>query len=380
MVIFLRAWTLRLASWACYVLPVRERVVLASNTSAELRGNLRYLHDEIVSRGNAPPVKLLLRASRGGLLGKLSSLWAGVVAEYYLATSSVFIVDDYYFPIYVAKRKRGTTVIQTWHASGAFKKVGYSVVGKGFGASEALVRRVDIHSNYDHCLIASATALPHYMEAFRQPAERFVSLGIPRNDLFGDLTAAGAAAGALYDDYALPRQKRVILYAPTFRGSSTHSAEYDDYLDLNLMCDRLSDTYIVLLRLHPAVAEETPVDPELEGFVFDVSDHPEMNELLLISDVLVTDYSSTIFDYSLLERPMVFFAPDLDQYESERGFYFDYLAGVPGPVCLTSEEVAGVIEASDWDVERVREFRRQSFDVADGRASARVVEELVLGR
>ena len=331
MLIFLRTWTLRLASWACYILPVRDRVVLASNSSTELQGNLRYIRDELASRPDAPPVELLLRQSQGGLLGKLSALWAGILAEYYLSTSSVFIVDDYYFPVYVAKRKRGTTVIQTWHASGAFKKVGYSVVGKSFGASEALVRRVDIHSNYDHCLIASQKALPHYMEAFGQPAERFVSLGIPRTDLFFDPERAGEVTSALYDRYGLPRDKRVIIYAPTFRGTSTHAAEYHDYLDLKAMRERLGDTYIVLLRLHPAVAASAPSDPALAGFAYDVSGYGDVNELLLISDVLVTDYSSVIFDFALLKRPMVFFAPDLERYEAERGFYFDYRTGVPGP-------------------------------------------------
>jgi CDP-ribitol ribitolphosphotransferase len=97
----------------------------------------------------------------------------------------VFIVDDYFFPIYVIEPRRGTTIIQTWHACGAFKKVGYSVLDKSFGVDEALASRVRIHSNYDVCLVASHAAAPHYAEAFRQPLERFVSrLGIPRTDVF----------------------------------------------------------------------------------------------------------------------------------------------------------------------------------------------------
>ena len=86
--------------------------------------------------------------------------WHAVVAGYYLATSRVFIVDDYFFPIYVIRKRPGTTIVQTWHACGAFKKVGYSVLDKSFGVDDALASRVRIHSNYDVCLVASQVAAP----------------------------------------------------------------------------------------------------------------------------------------------------------------------------------------------------------------------------
>ncbi len=144
------------------------------------------------ARASESQTVLLLSDTRPGLLGKASTLLKAIVAEYYLATSRVFIVDDYFFPIYVITPKPGTTIIQTWHASGAFKKIGYSVLDKSFGASEELVRHVRIHSNYDHILIGSKSAIPAYSEAFGQPAEKFVTeLGIPRTDLFFDTERDG---------------------------------------------------------------------------------------------------------------------------------------------------------------------------------------------
>ena len=143
------------------LLPLRRRVVLATAHSPRLGGNL------IAHR----PVS--------GARGRLLAGWRAVVAAYYLATSCVFIVDDYFFPIYVVKPRAGTTIIQTWHACGAFKKVGYSVLDKTFGVDEELASRVRIHSNYDVCLVASQAAAAYYAEAFRQPLDRFVSrLGI----------------------------------------------------------------------------------------------------------------------------------------------------------------------------------------------------------
>jgi CDP-ribitol ribitolphosphotransferase len=100
-----------------------------------------------------------------------------------------------HFPIYVIRPRHGTTIIQTWHACGAFKKVGYSVLDKSFGVDEALARRVRIHSNYDVCLVACQAAAPHYAEAFRQPLEKFVSrLGIPRTDVFFEEWSPGRDA------------------------------------------------------------------------------------------------------------------------------------------------------------------------------------------
>lgn len=374
-----RIWILRAASLLFSLLPLRNKVVFASTHARSLGGNMKCIYDELVAR-DCNVRLVFLDGDRGvGFGGKLKTLWKGVLGEYHIATARVFIVDDYYFPLYVASPKPQTAIIQTWHACGAFKKVGYSVLDKSFGASDELVRRVRIHSNYTACLVASHNAVPAYSEAFGQPAERFVpEVGIPRTDIFFDEARKAAAEGAVRQRYELPEDKRVILYAPTFRGDSRHEAAYHDDLDLGLLADRLRDDYVLLLRLHPFVASQAAIPSAARGFAIDASDYPDINDLMLVSDVLLTDYSSAIYEFSLLERPMVFFAPDYEAYEAERGFYFDYATGVPGPLFTTSAQVADFLAAGDFDMERVRAFRAESFDAADGHSSARVVDQLVL--
>ena len=134
---------------------------------------------------------------------------------------------------------------------------------------------------------------------------------------------------------------------------------------------------MLLVRLHPFIRDALVIDRELDGFLTDVSDHPDINELLHVADVLVTDYSSVIYEFALLGRPMVFYAPDLDAYEGERGFYFDYRTGVPGPVVETSEALAAALRDPHPDVARVEAFARANFDVADGHATARAIERLI---
>jgi teichoic acid ribitol-phosphate primase len=378
-IVFARTWVLRIAFALCRLLPVADRVVLASSHASRLSGNLAFIRAELERRGLADRTVVLTLPARRGVLGTLGAAFGDITAEYYLATSRVFIVDDYFFPIYVIAPRLETTILQTWHASGAFKKIGYSVLDKSFGASDALVSQVKIHSNYDAILLGSQRAVPAYAEAFGQPAERFVTdIGIPRTDLFFDAEKTAAIATAVHAKYKLPEGKRVILYAPTFRGDSKHAAAYHDDLDLALMRARCGDDWVLLLRLHPFVASEGVITPELAGFAIDASDHPDINELMLASDLLVTDYSSAIFEFALLERPMVFFAPDHERYEAERGFYFDYATGVPGPIFTTTEQVADYVAAGSFDTARVHAFRESSFEIADGHATERFVDRLVL--
>jgi teichoic acid ribitol-phosphate primase len=375
----LRIWVVRIGFLVGRALPLRRRIVLATAHDPALRGNLAVIRDELERRHPAIPLIVLAHRPAATVRGRLAALGHAVRAGYHLATARLFIVDDYFFPIYVVRPRPGTTIVQAWHASGAFKQFGYSVLDKSFGADEALTDRVAIHSHYDICLVSSASVAPHYAEAFGLPLERFVSrLGIPRTDvLFGEERIARIVAD-LRERYAIPPGRRVVLYAPTFRGDSVLAARFGDGLDLRAMRDVLGDDHVILVRRHPFIRQAAPSDPDLVGFAIDVSDHPDINELLLVSDRLITDYSSVIYEFALLGRPMVFFAPDLDAYEGERGFYFDYRTGVPGPVFETTDDVARYLRTGAFDTARVEAFGRAAFDIADGGATTRFVEEIAL--
>lgn len=338
------------------------------------------LRDELARRTPAIEIIEITPGARWrGWLGRTASLWQGTVAGYRLATSRLVVVDDYYFPLYVISPHPDTTVVQVWHACGAFKRFGYSVVDKAFGADERLLRHVRIHANYDVCLVSSMSVAAAYAEAFGQPIDRFrADLGIPRTDLMFGAERIERLSADLRHRYALPLDKRVILYAPTFRGVSVREARADGLPDWHTLRDALADDHVLLVRLHPFVRDALVIDRELDGFLIDVSGDPDINDLLHVADVLVTDYSSVIFEYALLGRPMVFFVPDLDAYERERGFYFDYRAGVPGPVVDTTSTLAIALRERAFDADRVRAFARRSFDIADGASTARVVDELLL--
>jgi CDP-ribitol ribitolphosphotransferase len=357
---------------------IRSRVVLATSHADTIGGNLAAIRDGLAAREPRTSVVILSRRPRPGWAGALAMARDHIAAGWHLATARLFVVDDYYFPMYVVHPREGTRYVQVWHACGAFKKFGYSVLDKGFGADESLVAEVSIHTNYDLCLVSAARFAPFYAEAFRQPLARFSSrLGIPRTDLFFDEHRRAEAARAVRARYAIPSGKRVILYAPTFRGTRTTHARTPENLDLAVLRRMLGSDHVLLVRGHPFVASRLRVGADFAGFAIDVSDWPEMNELLIVSDVLVTDYSSAIFEFALLGRPIAVFAPDRRDYEGERGFYLDFPADLPGPAFETTAALAGYLRDGPFDLDRVRRFGAASFDVADGRATARFVEEVV---
>jgi CDP-glycerol glycerophosphotransferase (TagB/SpsB family) len=359
--------------------PLQPSVVLATGHAATISGNLTWIRDG--TRGALPDTRIVVLAHRpgGGWRGLVGAAMHSLRAGYHLATARLFVVDDYFFPMYVIRPRPGTRFVQVWHACGAFKKFGYSVLDKSFGADEAYVRSIRIHANYDLCLVSAARFAPFYAEAFRTPVERFsASLGIPRTDLFFDTGRAAAAAAGVRGRYAIPDGRRVILYAPTFRGERITVARDPTHLDLPALNAILGEDHVVLLRSHPFVRSRIAADSGLRDFVIDVSDHPDMNELMLVSDLLITDYSSAMYEFALTGRPIAFFAPDHAAYERERGFYLDWPAELPGPVFERSRDLAAWLRAGSFDLDRVRAFRAAAFDVADGRATARFVDEVVL--
>lgn len=364
------------------LLPVRSRVVLGSAHGDRISGNLAWIRAGIErDLPGLPIVELAFwpGSSRTYARAAVHALKSG----FHLATARLFVVDDYFFPMYVIRPRAGTTFVQVWHACGAFKKFGYSVVDKAYGADAAQVESIRIHSTYHRCLVSGARFIPAFAEAFGLPPERFTStLGIPRTDLFFDPDRTATAAAAVRARYAIPAGKRVVLYAPTYRASRMTNARDPLDLDIAALEAAIGSDHVLLVRSHPFVREGVRLASGT-AFAIDASDHPDINELMLVSDVLVTDYSSVIYEFALLGRPMAFFAPDHAAYEASRGFYFDFMSGVPGPVFTATDELAGWLRAAAFDTARVRRFAAESFDVADGRATARFVEQVVrpaLGR
>jgi len=380
----IRVGAVRLGAAIARLRPVQSRIYIVANRESALRGNLAEIHRALSALSPQPRllVELQSSAERSGALPILALLVAVakiVLRSYRVASSRLVIVDDYFFPIYPVKKRPGVTIIQVWHACGAFKRFGHATLEAEWGADEIFLKWVPIHSNYDLTLVSSASIAPIYAEAFGQPVEQIsAAFGIPRTDALVASPQRNAAERAVRARLGLTDQRTTILYAPTFRGADLKGAVAPELLDIAALHRALGDDYRLILRLHPFVKSAMRIPDGVGDFVVDASTEPDVNEVLLASDILVTDYSSIIFEYALLNRPMAFLAPDIAAYERERGFFFEYRSGVPGPVVETTEGLAQWIRAKSFDLERVAAFAATSFDVMDGRATERFIEGVAL--
>ena len=272
------------------------------------------------------------------------------------------------------RKRRGTTFVQTWHGT-PLKKIGFHTRrSRSRTARQAAKTLAQNIPNWDLLLSPNRFSTPILRDAFKYSGP-ILETGYPRTDL---LLAPGADAlrERVRERLGIAPDQRAVLYAPTFRDDERFAWE----TDLQRVAGELGDTHVVLLRLHHIDAGQLTLG---EGALFrDVSRYPDNRELYLAADVLVTDYSSVMFDFAVTRKPMLFYAPDLAEYRDElRGFYFDFEADAPGPLLSSIDDLTQAIA----DLERVSsacEAKYASFverfcDLDDGHASERAVDALL---
>lgn len=361
-----------------FLFPINEKkVTFASYRSKRLEGNLLYVYQELSNRYPDYQYNFLFKKYDSSILGKFRYVLHMLRASYLLSTSRYFFIDDFYFPIYIIKPRNGTEIIQLWHAAGAFKKFGLSTIGTSFGPSTEYLKHVKIHSNYSKVYVSSKNVIPFYAEAFDMPEEKIFPLGLPRTDFFFQDNQREKATEKLYRFFPKLKNKKLILYAPTFRGSSHYQKDFDFPIDISLLRSTIGDDYVLIVHLHPYMNTEIKINENNRDFLCHIQGQMSIEELLAITDILITDYSSIIFDFSLLCRPIAFMAKDLEEYIKERDFYYNYLDFIPGPLFTKTEELGNWIKEGSYDLERIYEFRNKFFEYTDGKASRRIVDHLV---
>lgn len=360
---------LRLCRLAFLLLPIhQDRVVLASARNATLEGNLRHLYLAMRERHPQLDYVLLLEPYSYRFLGKAIYLLRLVRGMYHLCTARLFIVDNAYFPVHVAPHRRGTEVVQVWHAAGALKRFGLDTL-----VPPAEPERTFLHRHYDWVISSADASRAAYAAALRTPIERVVPLGSPRTDALFDAAALSATRERMLATYPQLRGRRVVLYAPTFRGRGRRKRAASG-LDAARLRQLLPPDHLLVLKAHPNLDRAaTPKD----GYDLVIDSAAEINDVFSVTDVLITDYSSVIFEYALLRRPLVLLVGDLADYEREVGFYLDYRTEMIGTQVADTEGVAAAIAANDFELEPYEAFIARHLGAAIGGASDRVIERFV---
>ena len=335
-----------------------NRVSFIIDSNESFKGNLDYIKKEFEKRGNFEfhffyKDKLSFDSFKK------------------LAGSRYIFLNDNFFPIAFMKFKPKNIVVQLWHAPGASKKFGGSV---DIESREILKR---ISDNTDYLIVTSHNIEDYYAEAFQISKSKIKALGLPRMDYYFENHDLNKLKQDFCQRYNVSQDKKIVLYAPTFRDEEKFNNVFN-FLDLDKFNERLGNDYVLALRLHPKIKDFYKGDISSESQYVDVSDWESEQELMLISDILITDYSSIMIEYCVLNRPIIFFTYDLDSYlTTERGFYYDFKNTVPGPIVYSSDELIDVIERDDFDKGKISDFIKTQFDVMDGKSSERIVDFLL---
>lgn len=278
--------------------------------------------------------------------------------------------------------RKETIITQTWHACGAFKKFGYSVADLKFGSTAEKMEKYPYYANTTYVTLSSPDIAWAYEEAMMlaDHKECMKPVGISRTDVFFNRKFLETAKTRFYQRIPQALGKKVILYAPTFRGQVSE-AEAPDQLDVPVLMQALEQDYVLVIRHHPHVRTLPEIPARCRGFAVDVTRDMSVEDLICVSDICISDYSSLIFEYSLFERPMLFFAYDLEDYFDWRGFYYNYEELAPGPVVKTNEEIIDYIRHVEerFDIGRVRRFRKKFMASCDGHATERILK-MVFGK
>ena len=291
------------------------------------------------------------------------------------ATSAVIILEDFYPQLHSIQKRSETKIVQLWHACGAFKTFGLTRMGKQGGAPQTSMN----HRNYDLVPVSSDTVRDIYAEAFGISGSKVQALGVPRTDLLFDWDYEEKKREELYGKYPILKENRVILFAPTFRGDGNKDAYYPlEAFDVNHFMERQPEDTVLILKNHPFVKQKFTVDAQWQDRVLDLSGEEHINDLMLISNLLITDYSSSVFEAAILELPMLFYAFDEKEYMDSRDFYFDYSQFTPGPVVTDfealCEESAAMLQniVSANEQADLKKFRETFLNTVDGCSTKKV--------
>ena len=369
-----RAWVKKYYKKKSRSLKSTDKTILfMSEQNPSITANQKAVYEKMLQRGLDKEWEIMHSFRSAASEKQSSRSWKEFIDK--VARSSVIILDDHAPVFDWLILSPETKVIQLWHAGAGFKSSGYSRWGNSGCPSP-----FSCHRQYSYGIAGSKHIAHFFSEVWGINTEQVLPTGMPRMDEYLDDAYKARTMKRLYELYPACKGKKVILFAPTYRGKNKAEAHYPySLIDFDALYETCADEYVVFFKMHPWVAEGVPIPEEYSDKFFDVGAYPNINDLFYITYLLITDYSSNIFEYSLMRNPMLFFAYDEIQYSFSRGFHRDYEESAPGKIVHTFDELIKAIKEKDFQLEKVEKYVEEHFDYIDSGASDRVIDWLILG-
>ena len=298
---------------------------------------------------------------------------AGAVAKHSVSFMKLYagagyvVICDNFLPAASCRKKDGTRVIQLWHACGSYKRFGYDAPDD----IPPNYRGENVYRNTDLVTVSGKAAVGPFSSAMRLPETCIAPLGVSRTDLLLDEQWRAACRERFFQKYPQARGKKVLLWAPTFRGNA--GRPQDVTLDLKALQEEMGDAWFVLGRPHPHMLHGTQGEQE-KSRMQDAFCSIPTEEMYPVVDVLIADYSSLVYEYLLFKKPLVLYVPDLEEYRARRGFYMD-ITQIPAQIVTNREDLPGALERAAKEglpEERTEQFLAEYMGACDGHATGRI--------
>lgn len=379
----LKGILIQIYTWITNLIPVNKKIIIfQSSNGRNYTGNPRYIYEEMVREGLDQQYQCIwfVFDLNIAIPGKCKKVRCNLIrCFWYLMRAGIWVFDSRQPDFYI--KKKNVTFIETWHGT-PLKKLALDMDKLNMEGKHDIdgyhQKFKKACNDWDYLISQNRFSTNIFNSCFDFNGKPMLEIGYPRNDVLFEKNNKEDIK-RLKQDLGLPLDKKIILYAPTWRDNEYNNGgkyKFASKLDFDKAREELSDEYVFIVKYHYLVSDQIDWSP-YKGFVYTFDETKDIAWLYLVSDMMITDYSSVMFDYSLLNRPMLFFAYDLETYKNElRGFYFDFIKEAPGPISRDTDRLIKDIKEYDEDEwkEKYTAYHEKFNSVDDGHASQKVID------
>lgn len=354
------------------LLPTKNKIVMISRQTNDIPVNFELLKIEINKTKKFNCI-ILAKKLEPGILNKIRYIFHMFIQMYHIATSKVIILDSYCIVISLLKHKEKLLIIQMWHAMGALKKFGKSVLTTDTSTSALdkqmskeekieLSNIMKMHANYDYIFTSSKYSISNFAEAFGYEESKIVVMPLPIVDRLKNIEYINNISKKIMNEYKELKEKNNIVYVPTFRKNENFSKiqELIDSVDY--------EKYNLIIKTHPL----TKIEYKDNRVIWDKN--YSSIDMMIIADYIITDYSAIVFEASLLNKPLYFYTYDLNEYINQRDFYMDYKLEMPGLISKSAEEIIDSIKKEEFDLNKIAIFSKKYINFENESVCTKIID------
>lgn len=345
------------------LIPTKNKITFISRQANSTSIDFKLLINGLTTTlPNYQAVVLCKKIDRG-ILNKIFYCFHIFKQMYHIATSKVVILDSYCITISILNHKKSLKVIQMWHAIGLMKKAGYSILNKKDGRSASLAQSLKMHKNYNYILVSSDNLKKSFKKVFNCTDKQLITLPLPRVDLLKSEEYHQNNKKLIYEKYPQMKNKKNILYVPTFRkNEKTHEEKINELID-SIDFNKFN----LVIKLHPLSKINISSNKVINDKYF------SSMEMISTCDYVISDYSTIIYEAAIANKPLFFYAFDIETYKKNRGFFINYEKEVPGLITDNPKKIINAINNNDFDMHKVNIFLKKYVDMNNKSNTAEIV-------